>query len=773
MSGNVARMQNNHRWTGPFLHFSILLCGFFCLLLIFAPPRWTGARSSFARATPDGKGGAGGGGARLGVASHGRTSATQRSFRHRLWGHRSRHISAGERCFVVDDESVAEMEVVKGSGHAVGILSVLTGDARYTTALATGPGVAVFLSAEHLFKLFADPAEAAVYAARCAALAALDEGAEESSEEATAEEACHVTARDYPSTCSGGGGGGAGATASVGGAPCGAADASQLPHSALGLDAGGFIVARAPAAAAAGAGGASADTAVRWYPGVSIVAWRDWRAPLPVGAHFAPSAQNAALGPDVGGWHAHHVSELERTFCREAAISAAQMWMRWRPAAAAAREEGRGASAWRKLASVSGVSGTSGATAPAAAPPSLLDAIDAAMCSTLPLATFLCAHQLDPEAIEIARPVLEMAQLFVPAIATLPNTLRLTRPCIVLTGSAVVVSADAAEGAPSCAGGAATAAESLRPRLFIATEGPFFISFVCSYSFLLLMLIYSFVWLLIYSFVCLLRLFIASSQVAPLYLKVDFAHGARRRAKHDPCVAFSPNECARIAPARRVRATLLRIAPFCSHTADAPSPCQCAMPSHPLLRRDARPVSSLQRGRRHEHGGARHAAARCGCARCAGPRASPAAHARAAVSRSSRSRFLRARMKCAPLTAVTVDSLSSLYSVLFDLFVLTLAPRARAAGAGACRQGAEGARRSLTRVRAADELGAHARRRRVARTLAEQGAASASLEPRRHRQRHPPGAEPRDCARHERRAGSERRSGRVAEARTVVDAHIR
>ena len=146
---------------------------------------------------------------------------------------------------------------------------------------------------------------------------------------------------------------------------------------------------------------------------------------------------------------------------------------------------------------------------------------------------------------------------------------------------------------------------------------------------------------------------------------------------------------------------------------------------------------------------------------------------RARLSRAARSRFLRARMKCAPLTAVTVDSLSSLYSVLFDLFVLTLAPRARAAGAGACRQGAEGARRSLTRVRAADELGAHARRRRVARTLAEQGAASASLEPRRHRQRHPPGAEPRDCARHERRAGSERRSGRVAEARTVVDAHIR
>ena len=321
MSGlQVARMQNNHRWTG--------------------------ARSSFARATPDGKGGAQSK-SMLGTPSQ---SAAQRSFRHRLWGHRSRHISTGER-FLVDDDSVTEMEVVKGSGHAVGILSVLTGDARYTTALATGPGVAVFLSAEHLFRLFADAAEVAVYAARCAARAALDESAEENTEE-TVEEA-----PDAPSRCGEGEAAEGGAAAPTRGAPCGAAvdaaHASQLPHSALVLDAAGLIVARAAVAA----GGASAPAAVHWYPGVAIESWRDWHSPLP-GAHFAPSAQTASLAPDAGGWHAHHVSELERTFCREAAISAAQMWMRERSpvAAAAAREAGRGAAAWRKLASVSRLS---------------------------------------------------------------------------------------------------------------------------------------------------------------------------------------------------------------------------------------------------------------------------------------------------------------------------------------------------------------------------------------------------------------------------------
>ena len=52
-----------------------------------------------------------------------------------------------------------QIDVIKGKGHVIGVLSVLTGKPRYVTAAAFGPVVGCFVSASRLFELFEDPHE--------------------------------------------------------------------------------------------------------------------------------------------------------------------------------------------------------------------------------------------------------------------------------------------------------------------------------------------------------------------------------------------------------------------------------------------------------------------------------------------------------------------------------------------------------------------------------------------------------------------------------------
>jgi hypothetical protein len=83
-------------------------------------------------------------------------------YKHQL--HRTLKNKACKTHLTVEDSHT--IELFKGSGHVIGMLSILTGHPRYVKLAATGPVTAAFVDAEHFLAIFVDDEEQIALAAR-------------------------------------------------------------------------------------------------------------------------------------------------------------------------------------------------------------------------------------------------------------------------------------------------------------------------------------------------------------------------------------------------------------------------------------------------------------------------------------------------------------------------------------------------------------------------------------------------------------------------------
>lgn len=126
-------------------------------------------------------------------------------------------------------------------------------------------------------------------------------------------------------------------------------------------------------------------------------------------------------------WSKHRTSTLESAFTLEAAVSAAQIYLRYTNESVAKR----------RVALPKHVH-------PAQAQ-SLIAALDvvlqgsAMLGDDMSLAAFFRAHNVDPVLVDIARPILEKATLLMPCMATLPNIMTLTHPVYIIQGDVTVL----------------------------------------------------------------------------------------------------------------------------------------------------------------------------------------------------------------------------------------------------------------------------------------------------------------------------------------------
>ena len=86
-----------------------------------------------------------------------------------MWRRGGLKKNATTRLVVRDAEKI---DVVKGKGHVVGVLSVLTGKPRYVSAAAFGPVVGCYISAARLFEIFEDAHEVDALIKKQAAISA-------------------------------------------------------------------------------------------------------------------------------------------------------------------------------------------------------------------------------------------------------------------------------------------------------------------------------------------------------------------------------------------------------------------------------------------------------------------------------------------------------------------------------------------------------------------------------------------------------------------------
>jgi NhaP-type Na+/H+ or K+/H+ antiporter/CRP-like cAMP-binding protein len=323
-----------------------------------------------------------------------------------------------------------QIDVVKGKGHVVGVLSVLTGKPRYVSAAAFGPVVGCYISAARLFEIFEDAHEVDALVKKQAAISAslLKVRALESILHPTTSSVL-VRFRFSPFSCN--------------------ADSLSL---SLSLQAHPSLANSPTAYSRTHSSGFAASVRdhtrdATGTKGISIDAWFDYSCEEP--------SVKARLMNDTN-WSKHRTSTLESAFTLEAAVSAAQIYLRYTDESTAKQR----------------------AALPQYVHPaqaqSLIAALDvvlqgsAMLGDDMSLAAFFRAHNVDPVSVDIARPILEKATLLMPCMATLPNTMTLTHPVYVVQGDITVL--PPGNRAPRTGGAASGTSQKLvAPVLIIAS----------------------------------------------------------------------------------------------------------------------------------------------------------------------------------------------------------------------------------------------------------------------------------------------------------------
>jgi hypothetical protein len=339
-------------------------------------------------------------------------------YKHQL--HRTLKNKACKTHLTVEDSHT--IELFKGSGHVIGMLSILTGHPRYVKLAATGPVTAAFVDAEHFLAIFVDDEEQIALAARetgvmdstavgagSGGMGDVDvayanpmarRGGAMSDAHANTTGRVSITERVVPTLT--------GATANAGGS---AQPREVRLAPTIDLDEVGAIYETR-----------GIMDRKQMFSGVTVDAWYDYRA----GVHAVRTREGAGEQANGTKWQLHDVSPLEREFCLEAAVTAAQIFMRLSADGASGDTVvgGEGSHPQQSQALLLGV-GAVLANYPA-------------FESGLP--AYFKARHFDPEAIDLARPILEKATVMMPSLAVLPCIITLTHPCILLDGRVWIVS---------------------------------------------------------------------------------------------------------------------------------------------------------------------------------------------------------------------------------------------------------------------------------------------------------------------------------------------